>query len=125
MPPDTDRQPPDRKLSHDLDVLARFVRIFCDDKHAGEPRQVIAFKFGEATELLSRPPVLCGDCTKLLTHAVYKRLHCPMDPKPACKHCPDHCYHPNYRQRIREVMRYSGWRMIKSGRVDLLMHMLF
>jgi hypothetical protein len=69
--------------------------------------------------------VLCENCSKLLAHSFFKRLHCPMDPKPACKHCPDHCYQARYRQEIRRVMRYSGWAMIRRGRLDLLWHMLF
>jgi hypothetical protein len=48
-----------------------------------------------------------------------------MDPKPACKHCPSHCYHPDYRKRIREVMRYSGRNMVLGGRLDYLYHLLF
>ena len=54
-----------------------------------------------------------------------KRSRCPLDPKPACKHCPVHCYHPTYRQNIREVMRYSGRRLVLSGRLDMLYHLLF
>jgi hypothetical protein len=74
---------------------------------------------------MGRPVVLCPDCTKLLAHAFYKRSVCPMDPKPECKHCPQHCYQADYRLRIREVMRYAGWRMISRGRIDLLWHMFF
>jgi hypothetical protein len=48
-----------------------------------------------------------------------------MDPKPACKHCPQHCYAPRYRDEIREVMRYSGRKLVMSGRVDYLVHLLF
>lgn len=32
--------------------------------------------------------------------------------KAACKNCPTHCYRPEMRQAIREVMRYSGPRML-------------
>lgn len=68
---------------------------------------------------------LCLDCGKLLAHALVKRSHCPMNPKPACKHCPRHCYHPRYRRMIAEVMRFSGKRLVLSGRVDYLLHLLF
>ena len=50
---------------------------------------------------------------------------CPMSPKPSCKHCPSHCYHPTCRARIREVMKFSGRRLVMTGRLDLLFHVLF
>lgn len=77
-------------------------------------------------EAIARRSVrLCRECERLLAHAFVKRANCPLEPKPACKQCHEHCYHPVYRSRIREVMRYSGRRMILSGRLDYLVHMLF
>jgi len=43
-----------------------------------------------------------------------------MDPKPACKACPAHCYKPEMRARIRGVMRHSGMRAVLRGRLDWL-----
>jgi hypothetical protein len=34
-------------------------------------------------------------------------------------------YHPQYWQRIREVMKYSGRKLVLSGRLDYLYHLLF
>jgi hypothetical protein len=48
-----------------------------------------------------------------------------MNPKPMCKHCPNHCYHPTYRAKIREVMQFSGRKLLLGGRVDYLLHLLF
>ena len=116
---------PHSKLARDLVTLARFIGSYCDGNHAELPREAVLLKFCDIEGLLGRSPVLCRDCTKLLTHAFVKRSHCPLDPKPACKHCPQHCYHPDYRRQIREVMKYVGWRMIGRGRVDMLWHYLF
>jgi hypothetical protein len=43
-----------------------------------------------------------------------KRLdHCRYgEQKPACKDCPTHCYAPKEREAIREVMRWTGPRMM-------------
>jgi len=68
---------------------------------------------------------LCKDCQRLLMHAFTKRSTCPMNPKPACKHCPNHCYHPTYREQIRQVMKFSGRKLVMSGRLDLLVKLLF
>jgi hypothetical protein len=70
-------------------------------------------------------PVLCQDCGRLFQHGVAKLLQCPYDPKPMCKKCPTHCYAPDYREKMRQVMRFSGPYLIKHGRLDLLLHYLF
>ncbi len=75
--------------------------------------------------IAGRAVALCPECSQLLKHALVKRSHCPLDPKPACKHCPDHCYHASYRAAIRDVMRYSGRKMLLGGRLDYLYHLLF
>ncbi|VDR36142.1 Nitrous oxide-stimulated promoter [Alistipes sp. cv1] len=57
--------------------------------------------------------VLCEDCRELLTYS-HKRLDlCRYgNKKGACKKCPTHCYASAFREKIREVMRFSGPRLI-------------
>ena len=69
--------------------------------------------------------VLCQDCSRLLKYGTAKLLHCPYDPKPMCKKCKTHCYAPEYREKVRKVMRFSGSYLIKHGRLDLIFHYLF
>jgi len=69
--------------------------------------------------------MLCPECTRLLAHAWTKRSTCPLHPKPACKHCPTHCYHPTYRKQISRVMRESGKRLVLHGRLDYIFKLLF
>lgn len=114
-----------RKLRYDLRVLATFIRIYCDGHHAGQARAPVPEPIWRLAQTGRPPPSLCPVCTKLLGHAAAKRRACPFDPKPACKHCPDHCYLPAYRTQIREVMRYSGRRLVLSGRLDYLWRLLF
>lgn len=56
---------------------------------------------------------LCDDCRALLDY-VKKRLEkCPFkEKKPKCSQCTVHCYKPDRREKIKEVMRYSGPRML-------------
>lgn len=115
----------DTRLEKDLRVLVCFIRLYCDHRHAEAAKAAFAVQGFNGRVLGKRPFVLCHPCRKLLGHALVKRSRCPLDPKPACKHCPVHCYHPTYRQNIREVMRFSGRRLVLSGRLDLLYHLLF
>ena len=55
----------------------------------------------------------CASCNDLLTYAQTKLEKCPYrEDKPACSECKVHCYHPIYRTKIREVMLFTGPRML-------------
>jgi hypothetical protein len=56
---------------------------------------------------------LCPSCQRLQTYALERLAACPyQEAKPTCAHCPIHCYRPEERARIRDVMRYAGPRML-------------
>ncbi len=44
--------------------------------------------------------------------------------KPTCAKCPVHCYSPQRREQIKEVMRYAGPRMVWTHPVLSLRHWL-
>lgn len=96
------------KHDRDLAVLTRFIEVYCQKRHQSYQKHAPAG--GE----------LCDECRDLLEYATDRLARCPMDPKPKCKDCPAHCYKPQYRQRIREVMKFSGIYFVKRGRVDWL-----
>ena len=56
---------------------------------------------------------LCPECRDLVEYA-HKRIDlCPfMETKTFCSNCKVHCYKPEYREKIRTVMRFSGPRML-------------
>lgn len=68
---------------------------------------------------------LCQVCRELELYA-YKRLeNCKFgEQKPDCKHCPTHCYQKEMKQKIREVMRFSGPRMIFYYPIDAIRHFI-
>jgi len=115
----------DPKVISDLKTLVKFIEVFCDGHHTDGNRETVELKTHDLKELMGNSPRLCLDCQKLLAHALVKRTVCPMDPKPQCKHCPNHCYHPSYRRQIQEVMKYSGRKLAMHGRMDYLLHLLF
>jgi len=113
-----------RKEVKDLKVLLQFTAVYCRVKHGGA-KAILATDEPELQRLpLQRYPV-CKECSDFLLYAFERRLRCPLQEKPACKHCPVHCYKFEYRQRVREIMRFSGQYLIKRGRFDLLWHYFF
>lgn len=87
-------------IEKDLAVLRRFTEVYCREKHAR--------------------PELCEECRGLLAYARLKLEKCPFDPKPKCKDCRVHCYQREQRERVREIMRFSGMHFVKRGRLDWL-----
>ncbi len=56
---------------------------------------------------------LCASCQELCDYALARLARCPFgQEKPVCAKCNVHCYKPEYRIRISEVMRFAGPRIM-------------
>jgi len=68
---------------------------------------------------------LCYDCNELLVYALQRLAICPFqEQKPACNLCEVHCYSAAKREKVRQVMRYAGPRMLFRHPVLALRHLL-
>lgn len=111
-----------RAQKKDLKVLATFIHVYCESRHREEGNVPLP---EEMAEMCGKDVRLCSGCRALLDYALQKRRTCPLDPKPSCKNCHIHCYSKEYRAKIREIMAFSGRKMIMRGRVDYLWHYFF
>ncbi|MEG1562968.1 MAG: nitrous oxide-stimulated promoter family protein [Bacteroides sp.] len=69
--------------------------------------------------------VLCPACEELLRYACTRLDRCPFgEKKGSCRKCSVHCYQPAMRQRMREVMRFSGPRMFFYAPLATIRHLL-
>lgn len=93
---------PGRRVRREERTVAVMIEMYCRDHHrAARPRG------GRGEE------GLCPDCAEVLAYARRRLAACPFGAgKPTCAKCPVHCYTPAMRERVREVMRYSGPRML-------------
>ena len=67
---------------------------------------------------------LCPQCQALLDYAHQRLEHCKFgEDKPSCTRCPVHCYKPAMREQIRQVMRYSGPRMLLHDPIMAIRHL--
>ena len=105
-------------------MLARMVQIYCSGHHSDTVKGDI-IRRGILETLDLRETCLCRECASLLVHGLVKRINCPFDPKPRCKHCTEPCFSGEYRDFVKKVMRYSGLKLIKSGRIDLVWRYFF
>lgn len=116
----------DDKKAKDIKVLGGFVSIYCRENHHKVEKTAFPIKDERLRRVIGKKELkLCVECSKLLNHGIAKLMLCPYDPKPMCKKCETHCYAPGYREKVREVMRFSGSYLIKHGRLDLLIHYKF
>lgn len=77
-------------------IVEEMIALYCHKMHRTE-----------------RKEGLCPDCRNLCEYAKSRSEHCPyMEQKTFCSNCKVHCYKSDMRVRIREVMRFSGPRMI-------------
>jgi hypothetical protein len=95
-----------RRISRERKTIRVMIGIYCRDQHASK---------GE----------LCADCGALLAYAFKRLEHCPFKlEKPTCANCTIHCYKPEMREKVRNVMRYSGPRMTRPHPVLSLFHFI-
>lgn len=68
---------------------------------------------------------LCEKCLALSTYAQKRLDRCVYGvKKSSCKRCPTHCYNLEMRSRVREVMRFSGPRMLFYAPFQTIRHWL-
>jgi len=68
---------------------------------------------------------LCPECEELRLFADTRLKRCPFgERKPTCANCLIHCYKPDMRERIREVMGFAGPRMLRRHPVLAVRHIL-
>lgn len=97
----------DGRLAWERRTIRAMIGIYCRDHHGG------------------RGPKLCDSCGALWSYAQARVARCPYGAdKPTCFNCPIHCYRKEMRERVREVMRYAGPRMLRRHPVLAIRHIL-
>ncbi|WP_269746360.1 nitrous oxide-stimulated promoter family protein [Desulfogranum japonicum] len=95
-----------KRIQREIRTVKLMIIKYCKEFHAPE-----------------HPP--CLHCQALLAYALKRLSHCPyQEHKTTCSKCPTHCYNPSKQKYIREVMRYSGPRLMLSHPILTLLHVL-
>lgn len=68
---------------------------------------------------------LCEECSELLEYAHKRLSYCKFgENKSTCSRCPIHCYKKDMKIKVKDVMRFSGPRLIIYNPVELIKHAL-
>lgn len=94
------------KCEREKKIVSQMIALYCKKNHG--------YKHG-----------LCKECVELENYAKLRSDKCPfMETKTFCSNCKVHCYKPKMREKIREVMRYSGPRMIFYHPIIAISHVM-
>ena len=107
-----------RKRAEEAEMVSQMIALWCRAHHDAAPDDLAN------TVRLGRHDIrLCPSCAELRDYAIARIKRCPhMDTKTFCSACPTHCYKPQMRERIREVMRWSGPRMLRYRPIPAIKH---
>ena len=100
------------QIQKDTDKLVRFLSLYCKAHHEHRRQEPFIFEHPKVSAKVYDGPDLCDECSKLLRHAIVMRVLCPLDPKPKCRNCPEHCYRPVYKDQMETVMKFAGPRSL-------------
>ena len=115
---DRDPRPP-RRLAREEKTIAAMIALYCRDHHHAGDSAATGIDSGSGDD------GLCPECAELLAYARLRLEKCRYGAdKPTCANCETHCYRPAMRERVREVMRYSGPRMLKRHPVLAVAHLV-
>lgn len=96
----------ERKRQREKEMVSQMIALYCRKKHGS--------KGG-----------LCPECAALEQYAHQRSEHCPfMENKTFCSNCRVHCYKPEMREQIRQVMRFSDPRMMFHHPIMAIRHLI-
>lgn len=96
------------RVEHEKQVIKLMIDIYCQKKHG------------------SKNGCLCEECNELLEYAHLRLSRCKFgDEKTTCGKCKIHCYKKDMRAKIKDVMRFSGPRLILCKPIELIRHLTY
>lgn len=99
--------PQTQSMQREYKTLTAMMRLYCSGRHQNGGSE------------------LCPSCGELLNYAKARLDKCPYSKdKPTCAKCQVHCYKPERRRQIQQVMRYAGPRMLRAHPLLAVRHLV-
>lgn len=94
------------KITQEKTTVRVMIALYCRQKHHTLKNQ------------------LCDECNELLQYAMQRLTMCRFgEQKTTCELCPKHCYRKDYKQKIKQVMRHAGPRMMIHHPIMAVKHL--
>ena len=94
------------RIEREKKIIGVMVDIYCKKKHK--------HKDG-----------LCEECQELLDYSRQRLDKCKFgEEKTYCQKCPIHCYKKSMKEKVKDVMKFSGPRLLIYRPVDFFKHFI-
>lgn len=111
------------KIEKEKKTVALMIELYCRKNHESSSPTIGTDNSNPNANIHNSHP-LCTECEALLSYAEARLDHCRFgEQKKTCRYCPVHCYKPDMRERMRQVMRFSGPRMIFYSPLVAIRHL--
>lgn len=95
-----------KRIQQQKKDVEAMIRIYCSKKHNSKEE-------------------LCSECRELMNYAAMRLENCKFgDNKPTCGKCKIHCYRKDMKEKMIEIMKYSGPRMLIHNPVIAFRHLI-
>lgn len=92
-----------KRITKEKEIVELMIKLYCNKKHNSKE--------------------LCEECTELLGYAHKRLSYCKFgEKKSSCSKCPIHCYKKDMKIKIKEVMKFSGPRLIIYRPFEFIRH---
>jgi hypothetical protein len=94
------------RMKRERKTIKVMIKIFCNRNHKPKSN-------------------LCKDCQQLLDYALERLSNCPFQKdKPTCKNCVIHCFKEPEKSKFRQIMRFSGPRILFTNPILSIRHLI-
>ena len=91
------------RIDREKRIVTNMISLYCQDHHNSDD--------------------LCESCSALKEYTFKRLLSCPFsEDKPVCSKCTIHCYNKNEKEKIKEIMKYSGPQMLLKFPKDTILY---
>lgn len=95
----------EKKRDREKKVITEMVKLYCKKNH----------KNGE----------LCDECNEILNYSLKRIDHCKfMETKTFCSNCKSPCYNMEMKEKIKQIMKFSGPRMLFYHPLLVIYHII-
>lgn len=93
------------RIDKEKEIITLMINLYCKKKHGSLNNE------------------LCSECRDLEEYAHKRLTYCKFgNEKSSCKKCPIHCYKKDMRERVKEVMKFSGPRILIYNPLEYIRH---
>ncbi len=95
------------RIQREKETIDLMIKIYCNKKHKSKNND------------------LCDECRELLDYANKRLDFCKFgEVKKFCSKCPIHCYKKDMKVKIKDVMKFSGPRLLLHSPLQVIKHII-